>query len=322
MISRPDAPPGDDGPLVLLLGPTASGKSAHAMALAERFPLEIVSVDSGQIYRFMDIGSAKPSATERARVPHHLIDIVDPWQAYSAARFAADARARIAEIRARDRLPLLVGGTMLYARALIEGLNALPESRPDLRAELTSRAAREGWPALHAQLAELDPATAARLARHDAQRIERALEVCLISGRPMSALLAEPARGAWSGPVLRVALEPDDRAGLHARIGARFESMIDAGLIDEVQALRADERLHPGLPSIRSVGYRQVWEWLDAGSREPREQMIARGIAATRQLAKRQLTWLRGMPQRVRVAMESTDGTDRIAETVDRFLAG
>ncbi|MEZ5651811.1 MAG: tRNA (adenosine(37)-N6)-dimethylallyltransferase MiaA [Burkholderiaceae bacterium] len=309
-----------EGPLILLLGPTASGKSAIAMALAERFEIEIISVDSGQIYRRLDLGSAKPAAEERARVPHHLIDIIDPWDSYSAARFAADARRTIGEIRARARLPLLVGGTMLYARALTDGLHELPAADPALRAQLLARASRDGWPAMHAWLATLDPVTAARLARNDAQRIERALEVCLISGRPMSALLAQPAARAWHGPVLRISLEPDDRSLLHARIAERFTAMIAAGLIDEVRALRADPRLHAHLPAMRSVGYRQVWQWLDDGGRETRDILIARGVAATRQLAKRQLTWLRAIDDRARIAMESASGTDRIAELIARQL--
>ncbi|MEZ5661856.1 MAG: tRNA (adenosine(37)-N6)-dimethylallyltransferase MiaA [Burkholderiaceae bacterium] len=315
-----DPAPDQDGALIMLLGPTASGKSEIAMALADRFDLEIVSVDSGQIYRRLDVGSAKPGADERARVRHHLIDFIEPWESYSAARFAADARRCVTDIRARSRLPLLVGGTMLYARALTEGLHPLPAADADLRQRLLARAREQGWPAMHAWLAELDARTAARLAPHDAQRIERALEVCLLSGRPMSSLLALPAQGQWHGPVLRISVEPDDRGLLHERIARRFGAMIDAGLIDEVRALRRDARLNEQLPAIRSVGYRQVWQWLDDGARQPLQTLIDRGVAATRQLAKRQLTWLRSMDDRLRIAMESADRLDRVAEAIERAL--
>jgi tRNA dimethylallyltransferase len=276
---------------IALAGPTASGKSALAMRLAERLPVEIVSVDSAQVFRGMDIGTAKPGAAERAAVPHHLIDILDPLEAYSAARFAADTVRLVREIGARGRLPLLVGGTMLYLKALVDGLDPLPQADAALRAELDARAGTQGWPALHAELSRVDPATAARLAPNDAQRIQRALEVWHLSGQPMSALHGRQR----AAPPLRlrlVSLEPVSRGWLHRRIAQRFDAMLGGGLLDEVRALRARGDLHAGLPSMRCVGYRQAWQALEAGQTGGlREQ----GIAATRQLAKRQLTWLRGM---------------------------
>ncbi|MFT3805149.1 MAG: tRNA (adenosine(37)-N6)-dimethylallyltransferase MiaA [Burkholderiaceae bacterium] len=286
-------------PLALLLGPTASGKSALAMALAERFPIEIVSVDSAQVYRGMDIGTAKPDAVERAAVRHHLIDVVDPADAYSAARFAEDARAVIDDIRRRGRVPLLCGGTMLYVRALLGGFDALPSADAATRERLNARAARVGWPGMHAWLADVDPVTAARLAPNDSQRIQRALEVFTLTGQPMSALLARHREDAPASPLADariVSLEPAARAMLHERIAARFDAMLARGLIDEVRTLRQREDLHPGLPSIRCVGYRQVWSYLDGDI--DRAAMREQGIAATRQLAKRQLTWLRAMPTR------------------------
>jgi tRNA dimethylallyltransferase len=281
-------------PAVLLMGPTASGKSALALALAALFPVEIVSVDSAQVYRGMDIGTAKPDAATRARVPHHLVDILDPTEAYSAARFRADALTAVAAIRARGRIPLLVGGTMLYFKALIEGLSALPQADVELRARLDARAAREGWPALHAELTRIDPATAARLAPNDAQRIQRALEVHALTGTPLSVLQGAREHDGSLGTMMRIALMPTDRAPLHAAIAARFDAMLAAGLVDELRALRARYALSPTLPSMRSVGYRQAWEHLDGAI--DATTLRAKGIAATRQLAKRQITWLRSMP--------------------------
>jgi tRNA dimethylallyltransferase len=306
-------------PVAMLLGPTASGKSAVAMALAERLPIEIVSVDSAQVYRDMDIGTAKPTPAERAAVPHHLIDVVDPRERYGAARFVADASAAIAQIRARGRLPLLVGGTMLYARALAEGLHPLPGADAALRLRLDQEARAHGWPALHARLASVDPVTAARLAPGDAQRIQRALEVFELSGRPMSEWLAQPGKAhpLHLARFVRIALEPSDRAQLHARIAARFRAMIAAGLVDEVRALRARGDLFPELPSMRCVGYRQVWAWLDAGDGAS-EPMIETGIAATRQLAKRQLTWLRAMSERTVVDCLARDPVTPVLETLRR----
>ncbi len=309
---------GDDAlPLVFLLGPTASGKSALALEAASRLPLEIVSVDSALVYRGMDIGTAKPSAAERAAVPHHLIDLVDPTESYSAARFVADAWAAIDAIRARGRLPLLVGGTMLYARALVEGLHALPAADPELRRRLDEEAAAHGWPALHARLARADPATAARLEPGDVQRIQRALEVLELTGRPLSGWLAQPAAARRAARFVRIALEPSRRATLHERIAARLRSMIAAGFVDEVRALRARGDLHPQLPSMRCVGYRQAWAWLDAGGGAI-EPMIDAAIAATRQLAKRQLTWLRAMPERTVVDSLAPDASASVLEALRR----
>lgn len=303
-------------PIVCLLGPTASGKTAAALALAARAPIEIISMDSALVYREMDIGTAKPSAAELAAVPHHLIDIIDPADSYSAAQFVADTNALIDAIRARGREPLIVGGTMLYYKALTQGLNDLPQADPQVRAELDKLAEQRGWPALHAMLAEVDPVTAARLAPNDAQRIQRALEIHRLTGRPMSALLARQADartfdGAAGARFRAIALEPSDRAVLHARIEARFDAMLAGGLLDEVERLRARGDLHPGLPSIRCVGYRQVWEYLDGLC--DFATMRERGIAATRQLCKRQLTWLRSTPERLVVDCLAPDYVDQVA---------
>jgi len=279
-------------PVILLMGPTASGKSAVALELSKRLPLEIVSVDSAQVYRGMDIGTAKPDAPTRARIPHHLIDIISPEQAYSAARFRTDALAAIAAIRARGRVALLVGGTMLYFKALREGLSALPGADHAVRARLDERAAARGWPALHAELAKVDPATAARLRPTDAQRIQRALEVYELSGRPLSAL-HETRDATDASEYLAFALIPVDRAELHRRIAERFDAMLVAGLIDEVRGLRVRHALRADTPSMRCVGYRQVWQFLEGDG--DRTTLRDRGVAATRQLAKRQLTWLRSM---------------------------
>ena len=298
------------------MGPTAAGKSALALALAGRFGGEIVTVDSAQVYRGMDIGTAKPDAAERARVPHHLIDIVEPTEAYSAARFVRDALAAIADIRARDRMPILAGGTMLYFKALTEGLSALPPSAPDVRAELDARAAQEGWPALHAELARVDPATAARLPPTDAQRIQRALEVHRVTGRPLSALQGH--RGgadATLGPSIAVGLVPSDRAWLHDAIARRFDAMLAAGLVDELRRLRRAYALAPTMPSMRCVGYRQAWEFIDG--RIDAAALRAQGIAATRQLAKRQLTWLRSLPATAFDPM-GDDVTEAVASHVAR----
>jgi tRNA dimethylallyltransferase len=280
-------------PAVLLMGPTASGKSALAMDLALRFGGEIVSADSAQVYRGMDIGTAKPDAAARAAVPHHLLDVIEPDAVYSAARFRSDALTAIDAIRLRARVPIVVGGTMLYFKALREGLSALPQADAAVRAGLDARAARDGWPALHAELARVDPATAARLSPYDSQRIQRALEVHAVSGRPLSALHGARERARDVDPVLVVALAPTDRAALHAAIARRFDAMLDAGLVDEVRDLRARFRLTAQMPSMRCVGYRQAFEFLD-GHGDMRA-LRERGIAATRQLAKRQLTWLRSM---------------------------
>lgn len=283
-------------PAIFLMGPTASGKTALAVSLVERFPLEIISVDSALVYRGMDIGTAKPDAATLARAPHHLLDIRDPTEAYSAAAFCDDARRLMADIVARGRVPLLVGGTMLYFRALLQGLDDLPRADAAVRKALEAEAAARGWPALHAELAQVDPATAARLAPNDSQRIGRALEIFRLTGAPMSALL-DRAQSVLPYRVLQLALIPPDRAVLHQRIAARFDTMLAEGLIGEVETLRRTHALTPDLPAMRAVGYRQAWAYLDGeiDLRELREQ----GIAATRQLAKRQLTWLRSWPDAV-----------------------
>jgi tRNA dimethylallyltransferase len=300
---------------MVLAGPTASGKSALAMVLAEQIPLEIVSVDSAQVYRGMDIGTAKPSAAERARVPHHLIDIVDPTEAYSAARFAADATRLIADINARGRAALLVGGTMLYVKALLDGLDALPERDQQVRAAIDAKAAAHGWPALHAELSMVDPVTAQRVKPNDAQRIQRALEVWQLTGRPLSRAHGVRALPGLQLPLL--SLEPRAREWLHQRIAVRFHAMLHAGLIDEVRTLRARSDLHDALPSMRCVGYRQVWQALDDGDLS---SVAERGIAATRQLAKRQLTWLRSMPA-VRVACDDGQAPAQVLAQARQWLA-
>ena len=303
---------------VALAGPTASGKTAAALALARRRPVEIVSVDSALVYRGMDIGTAKPTAAEQAEVRHHLIDIRDPLDSYSAAAFVADATRLIGEIAARGRLPLLVGGTMLYFKALFDGIDAMPSADPAVRALIEAEAAAHGWPAMHERLAAVDPASAARLAPNDSQRLQRALEVWHTSGRPLSSFHADNATRSARGlpPAAFVSLEPTERSWLHERIAQRFDDMLAAGLVAEVEALRARGDLSPDLPSMRCVGYRQTWEALDAG--EPLPSLRERGIAATRQLAKRQITWLRSMPQRQVVAAEAADAT---AHVVERLMA-
>lgn len=296
-----------EAPLLCLMGPTTSGKSAAAMALAAHRPIEIVSVDSALVYRTMDIGTAKPTREERARVPHHLIDLIDPSDVYSAARFVADADAAVAAIRARGHVPLLVGGTMLYFKALRDGLDEMPAADLAIRADLEREAARDGWEAMHRRLAVVDPATAARLAPLDRQRISRALEVWRSAGRPLSSFQHGP---HVARPLILLSLEPSDRSALHARIAERFDAMLDAGLVDEVAALKARGDLRADMPSMRCVGYRQVWEHLDG--RVDRATMRERAIAATRQLAKRQITWLRSMPTRTVIDCLAPDATERV----------
>ena len=322
---------------IALVGPTASGKSAISLLLARHWPLEIISVDSALVYRGMDIGTAKPTPAELAQVPHHLIDIRDPAQAYSAAEFAADAQRLIADIQGRGKHALLVGGTMLYLKALLQPMDALPPAQPELRQAIEAEAAALGWPALHALLAEADPVTAARLSPNDSQRIGRALEVYRATGQPLSAFHGrEPTAPALSMPV--ISLEPTDRAWLHARIAQRFDQMLAEGLVDEVRRLMAQPGLHPDLPSMRCVGYRQVWEacappntllapaWPNNSEQtvqhqRAQEARTARtiretGIAATRQLAKRQLTWLRGMPERRVLACDQPALGERVLAEV------
>jgi tRNA dimethylallyltransferase len=273
------------------MGPTASGKTALALELARRFPVAIISVDSAQVFRDMDLGTAKPDAATLAEFPHYLVDIISPEERYSAARFRAEALAAMTEIRIAGRVPLLVGGTMLYYKALLEGLANLPQADPASRAHIDAEAAQKGWPALHAELAARDPVTAARLAPNDSQRIQRALEIIRLTGRPMSELLAAHQEVPPPYRFLRLALLPSARVALHERIALRFQSMLQAGLIEEVESLRQRYEISPDLPSMRSVGYRQVWEWQE-GQIKTRDELIDRGIFATRQLAKRQITWL------------------------------
>ena len=278
-------------PAICLMGPTASGKTAVSLGLTLRFPMEIVSVDSAQVFRDMDIGTAKPDRATLEKFPHHLIDLISPEESYSAARFRSDALRVMAEITARGRIPLLAGGTMLYFKALRDGLSDLPQADAKLRRAIDEEAQRRGWPALHADLAALDPAAAARLKPTDAQRIQRALEVVRLTGAPLAESMARRTGAAVPYRLIQLALQPSDRAVLHARIARRFDAMLEAGLIDEVSALRRKYRLHAGLPSMRCVGYRQVWDYLEG--RSDRAALREKGIAATRQLAKRQLTWLR-----------------------------
>ena len=313
---------------VALVGPTASGKTAAALALAQEWPIEIISVDSALVYRGMDIGTAKPSLAERAQVAHHLIDIRDPAQSYSAADFVRDAQALMVDIRARGRIPLLVGGTMLYIKALHEGLDDLPPAHPPTREAIELEAKERGWPALHADLHQVDPITAARLTPNDAQRISRALEVWRVTGKPLSDWIHAPDKKPLlqATPLHLISLEPQNRAWLHARIAQRFEHMLAQGFLDEMATLRARNDLHEKLPSMRCVGYRQAWQWLDRAQREqwPLDHILPAlkedGLAATRQLAKRQLTWLRGMPQREVVACDATDALTRTVQTLQAAL--
>ncbi len=306
---------------IAVAGPTASGKTAAALAIAQQHAVEIISVDSALVYRGMDIGTAKPSAAELAAVKHHLVDIRDPLHAYSAAEFVADAARLIGEITARGKLPLLVGGTMLYFKALFEGLDDMPKADPAVRAALATEALEKGWPALHAELAQVDPVTAARLAPNDSQRISRALEVFRLSGQPMAFFqqrnaiknIADSAYKSRAGTL--ISLEPADRGWLHGRVAERFDAMLAAGLVDEVKALRARGDLTADLPSMRCVGYRQAWQALDGDF--PMSELRDKGIFATRQLAKRQLTWLRSMPQRRVVACDAPDALQQVLDLVN-----
>ena len=305
-------------PAILIMGPTASGKTAVAMALADRFPVELISVDSAQVFRDMDVGTAKPDKATLARYPHHLIDLISPEESYSAARFRADALAAMAQITAAGKVPVLVGGTMLYFRALLNGLAELPQADAALRAEIDAEAALKGWPAMHAKLAELDPATAARLHTTDSQRLQRALEVCRLSGRPMSELLAESEQQKPAYDFLSIGLLPSDRAVLHERIARRFDEMLLGGLDDEVRQLREKYDLNLGLPSMRCVGYRQTWEAQDGLL--PKQELRDRGIFATRQLAKRQITWLTNSFEAENFDCLDTALSDQVARRVGQFL--
>lgn len=314
-------------PCIAIAGPTASGKTNAALALAAVLAQrgqasEIISVDSALVYRGMDIGTAKPTAEELAAVPHHLINILDPLQSYSAAEFVQDTQRLVADIRSRGAIPLLVGGTMLYFKALLDGIDDMPAADPEVRAKLDAQAATVGWPAMHAELAKVDPETAARLAPGDSQRIQRALEVWHVSGQPLSSFHQSKKRAENAQPAFDCtlfSLEPTDRSWLHERIAQRFDAMLHAGLIEEVQALRARGDLHPDLPSMRCVGYRQVWEELDWQARKNAAQLNMhlvreKGIAATRQLAKRQITWLRSMPQRHTIACDDPMATLHVVQ--------
>jgi tRNA dimethylallyltransferase len=304
-------------PAVLLLGPTAAGKSAIALALARRFGGEIVSADSAQVYRGMDIGTAKPDAATRATIAHHLVDVIDPDEAYSAARFRREALQAIEAVRGRGRVPIVAGGTMLYFKALREGLSRLPQADATVRAALDAQAARDGWPAMHAELSRVDPPTAARLSPFDSQRIQRALEVHALTGQPLSSLQGARETGQAVGAAIVVAIAPADRALLHAAIARRFDAMLDAGLVDEVQRLRGRFSLTADMPSMRCVGYRQTLDYLDG--RIDRAALRGQGIAATRQLAKRQLTWLRGMDV-APVECFAADVTDIVVARVARAI--
>ena len=302
------------------MGPTASGKTAVATAIAEKMPCEVVSVDSAQIYRHMNIGTAKPDAGLLARVPHHLIDLVEPNESYSAARFRDDALIAMREITERGNIPLLVGGTMLYFQALTEGLNELPEADPAIRLVIDSMAAESGWPGLHRELARVDPETAARLEPNDAQRIQRALEIYYITNKPMAELIKKPKYVYFPYSAIRIALVPGERTTLHDRIAQRFETMLELGLIGELRRLRARYALDPGMPSMRCVGYRQAWQYLDGefGLAALREK----GVAATRQLAKRQLTWLRSMKDVTAFDCLAEDVAGHVLEHLRRELDG
>jgi tRNA dimethylallyltransferase len=303
-------------PALVLTGPTASGKSRVAIELCRCLPCEIVSVDSALVYRGMDIGTAKPDPATLACAPHHLVDLLDPTERYSAARFIEDAMAAMAAITARGNLPLLTGGTMLYLKALASGIADLPQADPDTRRVIDAMAADSGWPALHEELSRCDADTAARLDPNDAQRIQRALEVYYLTGEPMSRLLRERPPRPLPYRLIQAALVPADRSVLHQRIEARFDEMLELGLIGELRRLREAFALHPDLPSMRCVGYRQAWAYLDG--RTSLAQLRSTGIAATRQLAKRQLTWLRAMPE---VATFDSLAGDPLGPVLD-FYAG
>lgn len=304
---------------IFLMGPTASGKTGLAVELVQRFPLEIISVDSALVYRGMDIGTAKPNAETLAQAPHHLIDLIEPTEAYSAAQFRKDALKLMHEITARGKTPLLVGGTMLYFKALQGGLSNLPEADPAIRARLEEEAGEQGWPALHARLAQVDSETAARLEKTDAQRIQRALEVWEITGQPMSAIYRQSAGEELPYRLLKLALVPSDRSVLHERIAIRFKTMLEQGLVAEVHSLRKKyPDLRPDMPSMRCVGYRQTWQYLDAEYNLP--ELLDKGIAATRQLAKRQLTWLRSMDDTVELDCPDADLINRTIDIGKQYL--
>jgi tRNA dimethylallyltransferase len=305
-------------PVIVLTGPTGTGKTDWALRLARRLPVEIVSVDSALVYRGLDIGTAKPSRDSLAEVPHHLIDICDPSEAYSAGRFVEDAVRLVAQIQSRNRVPLLVGGTMLYLRALWRGIAPLPLASPELRKSIDERATREGWAALHAELARLDPVAAARIHPNDPQRIQRALEVCYVAGRPMSDLQKETRSPLGDTPLQNWALVSANRVTLHQHLERRFHEMMKIGFLDEVATLRARGDLTPDLPAIRAVGYRQLWAYFDGEF--PLDEAVRRGISATRQLAKRQLTWIRSEVELTTLNPHEEGAFDQWTRLVDSRL--
>ena len=314
-------------PAIFLMGPTASGKTGVAVELAQRLPVELISVDSALVYRDMDIGTAKPDAATLARAPHHLIDIIDPTEAYSAAAFRHDALRLMHDITQRGKIPLLVGGTMLYFKALSVGLSDLPQSDPAVRAALDAEIAQHGIQHLYQQLALVDAETAARLKPTDTQRIQRAMEIYRITGSPMSALIKKSLspsgeRGWGEGGlpyrILPIALIPSDRAQLHARIATRFKAMLEQGLVDELRMLRSKYPLHPNMTSMRCVGYRQAWQFMEGEINEA--QLLETGLAATRQLAKRQLTWLRSMPENIELDCLAPNMEKIVLSELSRFV--
>ncbi len=305
-------------PAIFLMGPTASGKTAVAEELVQHLPLEIISVDSALVYRGMDIGTAKPDAATLARAPHHLIDIMDPTEAYSAAAFRRDALELMADITRRGRIPLLVGGTMLYLKALREGLSELPESDPVVRAALNAEIAQHGIGHLYRRLQEVDAETAARLKPADTQRIQRAMEIWRITGQAMSALLEQQAAEPLPYRVIPIALVPSERAQLHARIAARFQAMLQQGLVDELRGLRKKYALNADMASMRCVGYRQAWQFLEGEIGDV--ELLESGVAATRQLAKRQLTWLRSMPDSIEVDCLAPNLPRVVLSELNRFV--
>jgi len=305
-------------PVIFLMGPTASGKTGVAVELAQHLPTEIISVDSALVYRNMNVGTAKPEAATLASAPHHLIDIIDPTEAYSAAAFRRDALHLMADITQKGRIPLLVGGTMLYFKALREGLSILPQADPAVRAALDAEIVQHGIQHLHRQLAQVDAETAARLKPADTQRIQRAMEIYRITGQPMSALLRQQTRHELPYRILPLALIPSDRAQLHIRIATRFKAMLKLGLLDELRSLRKKYRLHPDLPSMRCVGYRQAWQFMEGEISEA--ELQEKGIAATRQLAKRQLTWLRSMPDNIEVDCLAPNLAQTVLDTLNENI--
>jgi tRNA dimethylallyltransferase len=305
-------------PVIFLMGPTASGKTSVAVELAQHLPVELISVDSALVYRDMDIGTAKPDAATLARAPHHLINIIDPTEAYSAAAFRRDALRLMHDITARKKIPLLVGGTMLYFKALREGLSDLPQSSPEVRAALDAEIAQHGIKHLYRQLAQVDDKTAARLKPTDTQRIQRAMEIYRITGQPMSALIAQYQSTELPYRILPIALVPSDRAQLHARIATRFKAMLKQGLVDELRILREKYPLHANMTSMRCVGYRQAWQFMEGEIDDV--QLLETGIAATRQLAKRQLTWLRSMPNNIEIDCLMNNYDEKVKTTIAQLL--